>query len=186
MQKIRSLAASVLVADKIDAAMRLVLASFEGKYRFGEEVPMAMHSIRVGSQLSRLGGDPTTVLGGFCHDLLEDTNVDMQLLTELFGCDVANLVKACSLNARIYNANHLKGNQDLIRRVIKHGNRAIAIKVVDITDNLATFAYAAQWGQDEMRWCADQWLDIGRRALGNTQHVQALLTAINQLPGGIR
>src|SRR5688500_1897105 len=95
-------------ANKVAASLHLTLLAFAGQRRRGGNVPlpMAAHSIRVGLQLERYGAEVETVLAGFCHDMLEDTDVTPLQLETLFGEDVVQLVGACSLDDAIYRDDH--------------------------------------------------------------------------------
>lgn len=154
--------------DKVTSALHLAAIAFAGQQRRGGSItmPMAVHSIRVGLQLERFGADLTTVLAGFCHDMLEDTEVTASQIETLYGSDVLHLVEACSLNEAIYEPDHEAGNRDLIDRVADSGPRAVSVKVVDILDNLATFSEVPVAWQEEMFWCAGAWLKLGRVHLG--------------------
>jgi len=158
--------------DKVASALHLATIAFAGQQRRGGgiQMPMAVHSIRVGLQLERFGADLTTVLAGFCHDMLEDTEVTASQIETLYGADVLRLVEACSLNEEIYENDHEAGNRDLIDRVADSGPRAVFIKVVDILDNLATYSEVPIAWQEEMFWCAAAWLELGRTYL-NASHV---------------
>lgn len=175
LPELRELVALSQPARHIEAAMRLVLVSFTGQNRYGNHEPMAVHSLRVGLQLSRFGNDLTTVLGGYCHDLIEDTKVTEAIVTELFGAEVCELVLACTQNDALYESDSRPVNEDLIRRVAAYGARAVAIKIVDSTDNLATLHQVDVKWHEEMLWCGDEWLNLGRKILGeHAPHVMAL------------
>ncbi len=167
-EDIRRLSETDDPANKVTAALRLVDVAFAGQRRRGGDIPMpmAVHSIRVGLQLERYGANLDTVLAGFCHDVLEDTNVTTQQVETLFGSEVLQLVVACSLDESIYESDHEAGNRDLVQRVARCGARAAMIKVVDILDNLATYYQVPEAWQQEMLWCAGAWLDLGRKQLG--------------------
>lgn len=179
LPELRGLVAFGQPARQIEAAMQLVLVGFSGKNRYGDKEPMAVHSLRVGLQLQRFGDDLTTVLGGFCHDLVEDTDVTRTHVVELFGDKVCDLVMACTLDPELEKVDDRQANLDLIRRVAVHGANAVAVKIVDCTDNMATIRQVPNKWHHEMFWCADQWLALGHQVLGGSSpHVQALQTML--------
>jgi len=131
--------------------------------------------MRVGLQLERFGDDETTIIGGFGHDLFEDTDVTLDLFGELFGSAATDLVLACSHDVELYKQDPDAANNDLIQRAEAHGSSAIAVKIVDVTDNLATAHEVPKDWVEEMFGCGQQWLQLGHRYLGDdTPHCKAL------------
>jgi (p)ppGpp synthase/HD superfamily hydrolase len=167
VKELEPMARSERPATVIDAAMRLVLMAFTDQERYGSLEPTAAHSLRVGLQLSRYGATTTTVLGGLCHDLIEDTEVTTDMLTMLFSEEVTRLVLACSLNEKLYRQDERAGNLDLVQRAQAYGPDAVAIKVVDVTDNLQTIQQLPAGWQTEMLWCAEHWLMAAHDHLGS-------------------
>lgn len=155
-------------ADMMSAVQLLIMAAFDGQRRYDGLSPMWVHSTRVGLQIDRWGGDISTTLAGFGHDLLEDTDVTPEQLEMLFGGQTLAVIQACTLDDAIYQLNHQNGNDDLYRRVRANGERAVLVEVADIDDNLATFDGVPEEWQREMWYCAEWRLELGRSFLGVT------------------
>lgn len=174
---IESLAATGESANMMSAAQLLIMTAFGNQRRYDGLSPMWVHSARVGLQANRWGGDLSTTLAGFCHDLLEDTNVTAGHVEGLFGRETLEITQVCTLNKALYDEDHKKGNDELRGRVKTAGKRAILVKVADIDDNLDFDSFCGvpvHW-QEEMLYCAEGWLDLGRSYLGvNHPGVQAL------------
>ena len=63
-----------------------------GQYRVSEE-PYIIHPMEVVKILIGLRADKHTLMAGFLHDILEDTDTQPDELKNLFGEDVLNLVQ---------------------------------------------------------------------------------------------
>jgi (p)ppGpp synthase/HD superfamily hydrolase len=77
-----------LVFHAIDFAAR----AHKGQYRKGTRIPYVVHPINVGKILIENGCSDTVVIAGILHDVIEDTDVAIDLIREQFGEDVADLV----------------------------------------------------------------------------------------------
>ncbi|MFP3361362.1 HD domain-containing protein, partial [Planococcus sp. SIMBA_143] len=63
----------------------------EGQYRKSGE-PYIIHPIEVAGILVNLEVDPVTVAGGFLHDVVEDTDVTLEQISDEFSPELAMLV----------------------------------------------------------------------------------------------
>lgn len=149
--------------SKIEAVIIFVVACFDGMFRIGKKCPAVIHSLRVGSQLERFGAKTETILAGFLHDVVEDTDCTEYTVFDVFGGEVGMLVRACSEDIRLGGAEQ---RDDLFRRAEMHGAEAIAIKVVDVADNLCSIGDVKQEWQDELILCGRRWLQLGEKHLG--------------------
>ena len=60
----------------------------------GSGVPYIMHPVAVGMLLLEHGASDTVVVAGILHDVLEDTDVNVEILEQTFGADITRLVIA--------------------------------------------------------------------------------------------
>ncbi len=124
----------------IERAIQLVTVSFAGKIRTGPtSIPASTHSLRVGLSLITYGYSLETVIGGFCHDVVEDTEVTLEMVERLFNPRVRQLVDACSVDPKLEEQ---AGEQDLNTRVVALAAAGdiepLRIKCADCSDNLKT------------------------------------------------
>lgn len=184
---IESLAATEESAGMMSAAQLLIMTAFGDQRRYDGLSPMWVHSTRVGLQVNRWGGNLSTTLAGFCHDLLEDTNVTAGCIEGLFGRKTLEITQACTLNKVLYDSDHKKGNDDLRARVQAAGECAILVKIADIDDNLDLKSFRGvpvSW-QAEMLYCAEGWLDLGLSYLGmDHPGVEALRSKLDVISEG--
>jgi len=95
--------------------------------------PVLLHSLRVGFKLQELNQPKEVVITGILHDLIEDTDCEINQIKREFGPKVAKLVSACSqAKGKDYKVRWHK----LLNNVKKTGKEAMLIKVVDGDDNL--------------------------------------------------
>ena len=84
----------------IQQAARFAAKAHEGKMRKGSEIPYIVHPLETAVIVSRMTEDPELISAALLHDVLEDTEVTFEELSELFGKRVADLVAAESEDNR--------------------------------------------------------------------------------------
>lgn len=112
----------------------------------GWKKPTLFHSIRVGTHLYEQGYDRDIVIGGFLHDILEDTNISEDILVNEFGEKVLEIIKANSKDESIKDKAQKK--IDLINRCTDGGKESLIVKAADIIDNF--FYYEMIQDKDEL------------------------------------
>ena len=78
--------------EELEKAFEFAKKLHAGQYRVSEE-PYIIHPIEVVKILIGLRADKHTLIAGFLHDILEDTDTKPEEIQELFGDDVLNLVQ---------------------------------------------------------------------------------------------
>ncbi|MFX0085387.1 MAG: HD domain-containing protein [Candidatus Hodarchaeota archaeon] len=77
-------------------AFEFAFLKHQGSLRKGSSTPYIVHPIEVAIVLMKAGVSETMVIAGLLHDLMEDENVQYEELMDLFGIEVADLVKIVS------------------------------------------------------------------------------------------
>lgn len=95
--------------------------------------PVILHSLRVGMKLAELGETTKVVASALLHDLLEDSAVTTKQLTEKFGAEIANTVKAVSFKPDLTDKR--EQYREMLARTVAGGLYCMKIKCVDILDN---------------------------------------------------
>ena len=75
----------------IERAYQFAKDEHEGQFRRSGE-PYIIHPVQVAGILVDIGLDATTIVAALLHDVVEDTDITLEELTERFGADVAMLV----------------------------------------------------------------------------------------------
>lgn len=90
--------------------------------------PYIAHPFRVMLRLHNEGAPEFLLCAAILHDTVEDTNVTLDDLTEIFGERIAEIVDTVSRRDESY--------PEFIQRIKDSGDTAaIALKLADITDN---------------------------------------------------
>ncbi len=107
--------------------------------RSGEQY--LFHPMAVALELARLNLDTTTVAAGLLHDVLEDTQVTKEQLTEEFGADVAFLVEGVTkISGLEFRSQEEAQAENFSKMLISMAEdlRVILIKLADRLHNMRT------------------------------------------------
>jgi GTP diphosphokinase / guanosine-3',5'-bis(diphosphate) 3'-diphosphatase len=128
-----------LIADAYNVAH----AAHRGQTRKSGE-PFVYHPLATADVLAELRLDPTTIAAALLHDVLEDTGVSKEELSERFGDDVAEIVDGVTKLKRLPSGNLEEAQAESLRKMIvamSRDVRVIIIKLADRLHNMRTLAY---------------------------------------------
>lgn len=111
--------------------------------------PILFHNIRVGTYLYEKQYSLDIVLAGYLHDLLEWTNTTQKEISNLFGKKITKIVTANSKNKKIKNK--VLVLEDLIKRCVIIGEKALIVKSADIIDSFRW--YEKQNNPEQLIYC---------------------------------
>jgi (p)ppGpp synthase/HD superfamily hydrolase len=80
----------------IDHAIAFSAKAHDGQYRKATDVPYIYHPFAVGMILMQAGCSEEIIAAGILHDVVEDTDVSLEVLTIEFGQTIADIVAGCS------------------------------------------------------------------------------------------
>ena len=111
--------------------------------RSGE--PYINHCLRAARLLAEHGFDSICMMAALLHDVVEDCDVTLTQIRELFGREVAKTVDAVTaLSDRDYDGRRLtKKQRDILsdaKFLNKVNTRALYVKIADRIDNLSTIS----------------------------------------------
>ncbi len=132
---------------KIEKAIRLLCQKFLEDSSSAK--PTLFHSVRVGNNLYKNDYKESVVIGGFLHDVLEDTKTTENEINDLFGKEVTDIVKANTKNKNL-NDRHER-HRELIQRCVETSEDAAIVKAADILDNFDY--YKRINSQDGIEYC---------------------------------
>ena len=78
----------------LDKAITFAVQAHEGQFRKNEGMPFIMHPIEVAAIASTMTNDEATLAAAMLHDVIEDTQISVEIMEEMFGEDVLSLVLA--------------------------------------------------------------------------------------------
>jgi len=103
--------------------------------------PVILHSFRVGLHLYNLGYKKEIVIAAILHDVIEDTNVEIEEIESKFGKKIARLVEANSFDESIEDkTERYKENFERCRKL---GKDALIVKAADFFDNIDYYHLAS-------------------------------------------
>lgn len=128
------------IRDDLGTAVTLVCKHQGRQFRDSGE-PYLEHIFDVTYQLIRIGCDKAAIIAGCLHDIVEDTAVDLELVKQEFGEEVAFIVGANSKRAKENFPDKDARLNEFHERFVasaKQDSRVIWPKLADRTHNLAT------------------------------------------------
>lgn len=131
----------------------------QGQYRVSEE-PYIIHPVEVVKILVKLRADKHTLMAGFLHDILEDTDTKPEEIQEKFGEDVLNLVQGVTKLGKLkFKSKEERQAENFRRLFIAMANdaRIIFLKLADRLHNMRTLNFMAPAKQQRI---AQETLDI--------------------------
>ena len=143
----------------IEKAFEFAKKLHQGQYRVSEE-PYIIHPVEVVKILLDLKADTHTLMAGFLHDILEDTDTQPEEIEELFGTDVLNLVQGVTKLGKLQFKSKEERQAENFRRLfiaMASDFRIIFLKLADRLHNMRTLNFMAAAKQQRI---AQETLDI--------------------------
>lgn len=148
--------------ENIDLITRAYLCAeknHSGQYRKSGE-PYIIHAIQVGYILSLLRTGPKTIAAGLLHDVVEDCDVTLDEVAQMYGEEVASLVDSVTKIGNLKfkdEKEYLASNHRKIFIAMAKDVRVILIKLADRLHNMRTLQYMTPEKQKKI---ASETLDV--------------------------
>ena len=144
----------------IEKAYRVADDAHKDQHRKSGE-PYIIHPLCVAEILVDLEMDKETIAAGLLHDVVEDTSMSTEDITEQFGSEVAHLVDGVTKLSKLqYQGNKIEFQADNLRKMflaMAKDIRVIIIKLADRLHNMRTLKFQPVEKQKEI---ARETLDI--------------------------
>ena len=144
---------------ELEKAFEFAKKLHDGQFRISEE-PYIIHPMEVVKILINLKADKHTLMAGFLHDILEDTETKPEEIKELFGEDVLNLVQGGTKLGKLqFKSKEERQAENFRRMFIAMANdvRIIFLKLADRLHNMRTLNFMSTQKQQKI---AQETLDI--------------------------
>ena len=144
---------------ELEQAFEFAKRLHSGQFRISEE-PYIIHPMEVVKILIGLRADKHTLMAGFLHDILEDTETKPEEIKELFGEDVLNLVQGVTKLSKLQFKSREERQAENFRKMLiamASDVRIIFLKLADRLHNMRTLNYMTVQKQQKI---AQETLDI--------------------------
>lgn len=144
---------------ELEQAFEFAKRLHSGQFRISEE-PYIIHPMEVVKILIGLRADKHTLMAGFLHDILEDTDTKPEEIKEKFGEDVLNLVQGVTKLGKLqFKSKEERQAENFRRMFIAMANdvRIIFLKLADRLHNMRTLNFMSAQKQQKI---AQETLDI--------------------------
>ena len=153
--------------SKIEKAFHIANGAHEGQYRKSGE-PYIIHPLCVAIILADLELDKESIVAGLLHDVVEDTVMSLEDLTNEFGSEVAALVDGVTKLGQLpLKSDKLEVQAENLRKMflaMANDIRVILIKLADRLHNMRTLQYMKLEKQREIaRETMDIYAPIAQR-----------------------
>lgn len=126
--------------EKVEKAYKLAEEA-HGDQRRLSGIPYILHPTSVACILVELGMDSDSIVTALLHDVVEDTDHDLDEIEREFGSDVAKLVDGVTKISKIPYSNREEQQAENIRKMLiamSNDIRVIIIKLADRVHNMRT------------------------------------------------
>ncbi|WP_166238771.1 RelA/SpoT family protein [Paenibacillus turpanensis] len=145
--------------NRVREAYAFAESAHSGQIRKSGE-PYILHPLAVAEILVHLQLDTTTVIAGLLHDVVEDTNVTLEMIESNFGKMCAKLVDGLTKLEKIrFKSKEEQQNENYRKMFVAMAQdlRVILIKLADRLHNMRTLKHQSEEAQ---RRIADETLEI--------------------------
>ncbi|MFA6795977.1 MAG: bifunctional (p)ppGpp synthetase/guanosine-3',5'-bis(diphosphate) 3'-pyrophosphohydrolase [Bacilli bacterium] len=128
---------------KIKKAYEFAKKKHDGQFRKSGD-PYITHTLGVAFILSTLHTSPATIIAGFLHDTIEDTDTTKEEITKEFGLEVAFLVESLTKITRLSDFHNIDFQAEDHRKIfiaMAKDIRVIIIKLADRLHNMRTLQF---------------------------------------------
>ncbi len=114
----------------------------EQRRKSGE--PYFVHPVRVATTLAQLGLDATSISAGLLHDAVEDSELTVFDVHEIFGREVASIVDGVTKLGKVPYLSRQEQQAESFRKMLlamSEDIRVLMVKLIDRLDNMRTLGH---------------------------------------------
>ncbi|MBQ4459109.1 MAG: bifunctional (p)ppGpp synthetase/guanosine-3',5'-bis(diphosphate) 3'-pyrophosphohydrolase, partial [Clostridia bacterium] len=137
--------------DMVVKAYEIASEAHKDQRRYSGE-PYIMHPVAVARILFDLGMDHQSIIAAILHDTVEDTDITLSDLTNIFGDEIAQLVNGVTKLGKVPLATYKEQQAENVRKMLiamSQDIRVIIIKLADRLHNMRTLEYMREQKQKE-------------------------------------
>jgi GTP diphosphokinase / guanosine-3',5'-bis(diphosphate) 3'-diphosphatase len=145
--------------DQVMAAYRFSAAAHEGQMRKSGE-PYISHPVTVACILAELHLDAQALMASLLHDVMEDTEITKQQISEQFGKTVAELVDGVSKLDKIEFQTATHAQAENFRKMLLAMSQDVRVILIKLADRLHNMRTMEAMALEKRRRIARETLDI--------------------------
>jgi GTP diphosphokinase / guanosine-3',5'-bis(diphosphate) 3'-diphosphatase len=136
----------------LEHAYNFAVDAHVGQKRFSGELYIT-HPVGTAAILADLELDIDTIIAGLLHDVVEDTEVTLEVLKNQFGSEIAMLVDGVTKLSKLEYKSKEEHQAENLRKMfmaMAKDVRVLLIKLADRTHNMRTLKYLSSYKQQEI------------------------------------
>ena len=151
--------------DLIQDAYNFALSKHEGQFRKSGD-PYIVHPVDVALILSELHTDPTTIMAGLLHDVIEDTSATFDEVKELFGEEVALLTEGVTklgqykFKGKVLESTKIQAQAKNYQKMLLAMAKDIRVVIVKLADRLNNIRTLDSLPEEKQLRIANETMDI--------------------------
>jgi GTP pyrophosphokinase len=138
-----------------------------GDQRRVSGIPFILHPTSVACIVAQFGMDSDSIISALLHDVVEDTDYDLNFVRKEFGKDVANIVDGVTKISKIKLYSREEQQAENVRKMLiamSNDIRVIIVKLADRLHNMRTIeCMKEQKRRDKSRECMEVYAPIAHR-----------------------
>jgi GTP pyrophosphokinase len=143
----------------IHAAFELACRMHAGQYRQSGE-PYLIHPLEVAHILADMTSDPTCLVTGILHDVVEDTTVTVDEIRKQFGDGVASCVDGVTKLAKLKFYSREERQAESVRKMLLAMVKDLRVVMVKLADRLHNMRTLAALPRERQERIAQETLEI--------------------------
>ncbi|MDR1439278.1 MAG: bifunctional (p)ppGpp synthetase/guanosine-3',5'-bis(diphosphate) 3'-pyrophosphohydrolase [Clostridiales bacterium] len=143
----------------LDAAYNFARTAHEGQVRVSGE-PYIIHPLHVAIILAELELDAGSIIAGLLHDVVEDTSVTLEKLSEMFGDGIMQIVDGVTKLDKIPYTTKEEQQAENIRKMFLAMSKDIRVILIKLADRLHNMRTMLDMPEEHRRQKAKETLEI--------------------------
>ena len=145
--------------QKIFEAYQIASDAHKNQKRHSGE-PYVTHPLAVACILADMHMDVETIISAVLHDVIEDTPIDKETITQLFGETVGELVDGVSKLTQIEFRNRAEAQAENFHKMVLAMSRDIRVMIIKLADRLHNMRTLGVLNPEKRRRIARETLEI--------------------------
>ena len=125
----------MIFTPKTQQAIRFAIEAHAEQTRKGNDIPYITHPLTIALILSQAGASEDVIVAGILHDVVEDSDVELDDVLNEFGDNVAELVKAVTEEDKSLSWESRK--RTALAHIKDMSHDALLLKSADVLHNLS-------------------------------------------------